>query len=205
MSGEHTRSHARAAGVRGSTIAALGVILLLAGCVADSSSSTSSSAGGSGPYGASSSGGGTTQPLLAYVDTGGTLVTTPGNGIGVYIEYESGGHWRVSWTCDTALTNLSCNFVVDASVATGTIANPTPDGFQSGDSLTQPSSRRVEAVTTTTGDDDAMLFDATPGAVITVSVSLNAPVSFFFVQDNQVNGGWKGALTNPLMLQPTSP
>jgi hypothetical protein len=132
-------------------------------------------------------------------------VTTPGNGIGVYIEYQSGGHWRVSWTCDTALTNLSCNFIVDASVATGTLANPTPDGFQSGDSLTQPSARRVEAVTTTTSDDDAMLFDAAPGAVITVSVSLNAPVSFFFVQDNLVNGGYKGALTNPLMFQPTSP
>lgn len=209
MSGEHTRSHARDAGVRGPIIAALGVIGLLAGCVADSSSGgiTTSSAGGSGPSGASSSGGsgGGTTPLLVDVDTGGTLVTTPGNGIGVYIEYQSGGHWRVSWTCDTALTSLSCSFVVDASVATGAIANPTPDGFQSGDSLMQPSSRQVEAVTTTTGDDDAMLFDTTPGAVITVSVSLNAPVSFFFVQDNQVNGGYKGTLTNPLMLQPTSP
>jgi hypothetical protein len=204
MSGEHTRSHARAAGVRGSIIAAAGVVGLLAGCVADSSSS-SGGVGGSGPYGASSSGGGTTQLILVRVDTDATLVTTPGNGIGVYIEYQSGGHWRVSWTCDTALTNLSCNFVVDASVATGTIASPTPDGFLSGDSLTQPSSRRVEAVTTTTGDEDAMLFDTTPGAVITVSVSLNAPVSFFFVQDNQGNGGYKGTLTNPLLFEPTSP
>lgn len=207
MSGEHTRSHARAAGVRGSIIAMVGVVSILAGCVAGSSSSGgTSSAAGSGPNGASSSGGGgTTQPLLVDVDTGGTLVTTPGNGIGVYVEYQSGGHWRVSWTCDTALTSLSCSFIVDASVATGTIANPTPDGFRSGDSLTQPSSRQVEAVTTTTADDDAMLFDTTPGTVITVSVSLNAPVSFFFVQDNLVNGGYKGALTNPLMLQPTSP
>jgi hypothetical protein len=30
-------------------------------------------------------------------------------------------------------------------------------------------------------------------------------VSFFFVQDNLVNGGYTGALTNPLMLQPTVP
>jgi hypothetical protein len=181
-------------------MAALAMIGVLAGCVADSSSSSGGSAGGYGM----SSGGGTSQPLLVDVDTGGTLVTTPGQGIGVYVEYQSGGHWRVSWTCDTAITHLSCNFVVDASVATGTIANPMPDGFQGGGSLTQPSARQVEAVTTTTGDDDAMLFDTTPGAVITVSVSLNAPVSFFFVQDNQVNGGYKGALTNPLMLQPTS-
>jgi hypothetical protein len=160
--------------------------------------------GSSGPYGTSSSGA-ATQPLLVQVDTGGTLVATPGNGIGVYVEYQSGGHWRVSWTCDSSLTNLSCSYVVDASVGTGTIANPASDGFQGGDSLSQASPRQIEAVATTTTDEDAMLFDTTPGMPITLTVSLNAPVSFFFVQNNLVNGGWKGALTNPLVLQPLAP
>jgi hypothetical protein len=210
MSGEHTWSHARAAGVRWSIMAALGVVGPLAGCVVDSTGggSASGSAGGSGsggPYGSSSSGGAATQPLLVDVDTGGTLVATPGNGIGVYVEYQSGGHWRVSWTCDSSLTNLSCSYVVDASVGTGTIANPASDGFQGGDSLSQASPRQIEAVATTTTGDDAMLFDTTPGVPITVTVSLNAPVSFFFVQDQRVNGGYKGALTNPLMLQPKTP
>jgi hypothetical protein len=50
-----------------------------------------------------------------------------------------------------------------------------------------------------------VLFDTTAGATIEVSVRLDAPVSFFFVQDGQVNGGYKGALTNPLFLRPTSP
>ena len=113
MSGEHTWSHARAAGVRWSIMAALGVVGLLAGCFADSTGGGGSgSAGGSAerPYGSSSSGGAATQPLVVVdVDTGGTLVTTPGNGIGVYVEYQSGGHWRVSWTCDSSLTNLSCS------------------------------------------------------------------------------------------------
>jgi hypothetical protein len=36
-------------------------------------------------------------------------------------------------------------------------------------------------------------------------VRLNAPVAFFFVQNNQVNGGYKGPLTNPLILQPSTP
>jgi hypothetical protein len=210
MSGEHTWSHARAAGVRWSIMAALGVVGLLAGCVVDSTGGTSSgSAGGSGstgPYGStSSSGGAATQPLLVDVDTGGTLVATPGNGIGVYVEYLTGGHWRVSWTCDSSLTNLSCSYVVDASVGTGTIANPASDGFQGGDSLSQASPRQIEAVATTTTGEDAMLFDTTPGVPITLTVSLNAPVSFFFVQDNLVNGGYKGALTNPLVLQPSAP
>jgi hypothetical protein len=204
MSGEHTWSHARAAGVRWSIMAVLGVVGPLAGCVADSTSGTSSS-GGSGPSGSSSSGGAATQPLLVYVDTGGTLVATPGNGIGVYVEYQSGGHWRVSWTCDSALTNLSCSYVVDASVGTGTITNPNGDGLGGGDTISQASPRQIEAVATTTTGEDEILFDATPGVPITLTVSLNAPVSFFFVQDNLVNGGYKGTLTNPLILKPSSP
>ena len=75
-------------------------------------------------------GAGSPQPLLVDVDTGGTLLTTPGNGIGVYVEYQTGGHWRVSWTCDTSLTSLSCNFVVDASVTAGTIASTGSDGLE---------------------------------------------------------------------------
>ncbi len=206
MSGEQLSSlmpsSARDAGVRWTIIAALVGAGVLVGCVADSTSS-SSGAAGAGPYGSSTVS--AAQPLLVDVDTDATLVTTPGNGIGVYVEYQSGGHWRVSWTCDTVLTNLSCNFVVDASVITGSISNPTSEGLEGGDSVTQASARQIEAVTTTTTGDDAILFDTTPGAVITLTVSLNAPVSFFFVQDNQVNGGYTGTLTNPLMLQPSTP
>jgi hypothetical protein len=178
----------------------------LAGCFADSSDSSSGGGGAApaGPY-ASSSGTSAAQPLLVDVDTGGTLLTTPGNGIGVYVEYQAGGHWRISWTCDTSLTSLSCNFIVDASVAVGTIASPAGDGLEASDSLSQASPQQLEAVTTTTTGVDAILFDATPGVPITVSVTLNAPVSFFFVQDNLVNGGYKGTLTNPLMFQPSTP
>jgi hypothetical protein len=209
MSGEQTwgdaRGRARAAGVRWSILSALVGAGLLAGCIADSGeSSTSSGAAGPGPYGTSSAAG-PTQPLLVDVDTGATLVTTPGNGIGVYVEYRAGGHWRVSWTCDTVLTNLSCNFVVDASVAMGLVANPTSEGLAGGDSVSQASPQQIEAMTTTTTGQDAILFDTTPGVPITLSVALNAPVSFFFVEDNLVNGGYPGTLTNPLMLQPTAP
>jgi hypothetical protein len=36
-------------------------------------------------------------------------------------------------------------------------------------------------------------------------VQLDTNVSFFFVQDNQVNGGYTGALTNPMMFKPSAP
>jgi len=38
-----------------------------------------------------------------------------------------------------------------------------------------------------------------------LAVQLNAPVSFFFVQDGKVNGGYQGPLTNPLMFVPSAP
>jgi hypothetical protein len=175
----------------------------LAGCVGDSTSTSAGSSAGGG-YGSSS--GAQVQPLIVDVDTGGTLVTTPGNGIGVYVEYVTGGHWRVSWTCDTSLTSLPCAYVVDASVTEGSIANPAGVDLEAGtDSLTQTNSQQIEVTTDTTTGEDGVTFDAPAGADITVSVRLNAPVAFFFVQDNQVNGGYKGTLTNPLILQPSSP
>jgi hypothetical protein len=204
MSGEHAWRDARTVAARWSGIALLAGAGFLAGCFAGGTDSgASSGSGGSGSYG-SSAGGGPAQPLLVDVDTGGTLVTTAGNGIGVYVEYQSGGHWRVSWTCDTSLTNLPCNFVVDANVTTGTVAT-TGDSLEPQDSVSSPYPQEIEAVTTTTTGVDAIFFDATPGAPMTVTVSLNAPVSFFFVQDSLVNGGYTGTLTNPLMFQPSTP
>jgi hypothetical protein len=191
----------------GRAAAVIGLAGLLVACVADSSSSNTGSASGgtaSGPVG-SSSGAGSVQSLVVDVQTGGTLIATPGNGIGIYVEYEAGGHWNVSWTCDTNLTNLPCNYVVDASVASGSLTNSSTDGFVSSALLTQPHPDLLEAVTTTTDATQGIEFDATAGAPVTVSVSLNAPVSFFFVQDGQVNGGYKGALTNPLVFQPSTP
>jgi hypothetical protein len=188
-------------GYGGLAAAALALTGFLAGCIADSSESTVQGSPSSSGTAAASP----TQPLLADVDTNATLVTTPGNGIGVYVEYEAGGHWKLSWTCDTAITSLTCNFTVDASVEVGAITNPSVEGFGSTDTLTQTSSTQIEGVTTTTTGVNTVLFDTTAGATIEVSVRLDAPVSFFFVQDGQVNGGYKGALTNPLLLRPSSP
>jgi hypothetical protein len=202
MSGKHTSGGARSV-ARWSSIAMVAGAGFLAGCIANSTDHHGGSGAG-GPSASSSGGGADTQPLLVDVDTGGTLVTTPGNGIGVYVEYQSGGHWSVSWTCDTALTNLSCSFIVDASISAGTIV-PTGATVEASGSVSQATPRQIEAVTTTTTSVDGLLFDASPGASLTVTVALNAPVSFFFVQDNQVNGGYQGILTNPLVFQPSAP
>jgi len=207
MSAVRAWRYGRCAGVQASILAIASTTALLVGCLVDSSPSNSSSGSGTAPTsasGGSPSGSSASAPELVYVDPNQTLESTPGQGIGVYVEYETGGHWRISWTCDTSLTQLSCNFVVDASVATGTITQ-TEMALPSGDSVTQPSPQQIEATTTTTTGVDEILFDTAAGARITVNVQLNAPVSFFFVQDGKVNGGYQGPLTNPLMFEPSAP
>jgi hypothetical protein len=178
---------------------------LLVGCVVDSSPSSGGGFTYAGGGSAGSSAPTSATPMLVLVDPNQTLESTPGKGIGVYVEYETGGHWRVSWTCDTALTNLSCNFMVDAVVASGEITNPAALGSGSNSSFTQPNAQRIQSTTTTTSGEDGVLFDGPPGARLTVTVQLNAPVSFFFVQDGKVNGGYQGPLANPLIFEPSSP
>jgi hypothetical protein len=194
----------------GASATALG--LLLVGCTASSSGSGLGSAdtagyGGPGSAGAPSGGsGGGVQ--LVDVDPNQTLTAQPGQGVGVFTQYQSGGHWTVWWTCDTNVTSLPCNFQIDVTVASGTITNVVNQLTEQGALLSQPSSNEVSATTTTTTAVDGIVFDTTPGAVITLDAKVGGTDDgsfLFFVQDGQVNGGYQGTLSDPLMLEPSSP
>ena len=170
-----------------------------------------SSSGASGSS-SSSSGGGATQPMLVDVDPNRTMNATPGNGVGVFTQYETGGHWNVWWTCDTSKTNLPCAFDVTVTVSTGTLANVAAQTLAADDTLTQPSTQDIELVTTTTTGIDGVTFDTVVPAGATPVITLNAKLNglddgqyLFFVQDGQINGNYAGTLTDPLMLEPSSP
>ncbi len=179
-----------------------------AGGSSSGSGTASSSSGGS----SSSSSGASTQPMLVDVDPNRTMNATPGNGVGVFTQYESGGHWNVWWTCDTSKTNLPCAFDVTVTVSTGTIANVAGQALETSDTLTQPSTQDIEVVTTTTTGVDGVTFDTVVPAGATPVITLNAKLNglddgqyLFFVQDGQINGNYAGTLTDPLMLEPSSP
>src|SRR5690606_41867852 len=56
---------------------------------------------------------GTTQQEVpaAVIDTDATLADIePGRGVGLFVEYASGGHWRVCVTCDTLESELGCQW-----------------------------------------------------------------------------------------------
>ena len=178
-------------------------------CVVDSHDNQRTDVGPSsgGGGGSAGTGGSTTpsaQPMLVVVDADKTMNAAPGDGVGVFVEYATGGHWHLWWTCDTTKTGQSCAFDVSAHVESGALSNVqfgnAPDGTNGGSD--------VHATSTLTNDMSTVDFDTDPGATITVTATvggLTDPAFFFFVQNGQVNGGYDGHLTNPLRFQPNKP
>jgi hypothetical protein len=145
--------------------------------------------------------------MLAEIDTNQTMDATPGDGVGVFIEYRAGGHWHLWWTCDTTHTKQSCDYSVSATATSGDISNvdaeDLPGGF-----VTSPTPSRVDAKSTTTNEVHGIRFDTNAGAVITIDASIGGlkdGAILFFVQDGKVNGGFTGKLTNPLQLRGKTP
>ncbi len=195
-------------------VAAVGVIVSMAGgCIVENNNggSQGQQTQGGTPFGGGGGGGRTgnpsSMPMLVDVDPNVTMTANPGDGVGVFTEYATGGHWHVWWTCDTNKTGQSCSFDVKISVPDNSIANVKGSGLQTGDTLST-STAPLEAVTTTSTGTAGVNFDTTPGATVTLDAAIGGihDGSFlFFVQKGQINGGFTGTLTDPLMLEGASP
>lgn len=148
-----------------------------------------------------------TSPMLVEVDSDQTMNAVGGEGVGVFVEYQKGGHWHVWWTCDTKATGQTCDFSISISSAEGALSNVDPTELAQG-LYSSPTPARLEASSTTTNEVRGIRFDTQAGAVITIEAALGnlKDGSFlFFVQDGKVNGGFTGVLTNPLRFQGSVP
>jgi hypothetical protein len=191
---------------------------VLVGCFGEDSGGGGSSGGGY--YGGS--GGGTTsssgsssassQPMLVVVDANQTMSASPGQGVGVFTQYQTGGHWNVWWSCDTSVTSESCNFDVTVSVSTGAIANAAGQTLGSSDSLSVSGTQQLEVQTLTTTGIQGVTFDTSVPSGTTPIITLDAKLDgvddgqyLFFVQDGKINGSFQVTLTDPLMLEPNVP
>ena len=146
-------------------------------------------------------------PMLVQIDTDQTMTADPGQGVGVFIEYATGGKWHIWWTCDTAKTDQSCDYSVSATAKAGNITNADASRLEGG-FMTTPTPSSVEARVTTANEVHGITFETNPGAVITLKASMGGisdGAFLFFVQDGKVNGGFEGQLTNPLQLQGNTP
>lgn len=158
-------------------------------------------------------------PMLAKIDADGTMVQTPGQGVGVFTQYEAttaadpGGHWYVWWTCDTDISGEACPFDIQISVESGALTDAVAQGFGANDVLAPgvdggEATSAITATTSTTSTVQGVRFNTEPDAIVTVSAALSGEYSgsfLFFVQDGKVNGGYTGTVTDPLQFQSTSP
>jgi len=146
----------------------------------------------------------TPQLVRAVVDTDQRMSNViGGEGVGVFIEYQSGGSWRVRWTCDSARTRQACNYKV--RVAASAILEPQAEG---GASISSSGTKFVSLTTATSYDVQGVSFATDPGEVITLEVEVDGVKTgayVFFVQDGKVNGGYEGKLSNPIELVPSAP
>lgn len=181
---------------------------ILGGCGSDAGGGFGNNGAGFGGGTGGAPSGAPAQPMLVEVDADKTMTAQPGQGVGVFTEYGSGGHWHVWWTCDTYRSGQPCSFQVTVTVASGAIANASGEALEASDELVQPAASEVEVVTRTSTRSDGVRFDTSPGAVITLDAKLNGQDDgsiLFFVQDGVVNGDYSGTVTDPLMFEPASP
>jgi len=148
-----------------------------------------------------------TQPLTVVVDTNQTMNVQGGQGVGVFVQYATGGHWHVFWACDTTLSGLPCDYQLKI---TGTsLANPKTSQFDKTDALDSATTDQLVATSHVTTGVAAVDFDAKPGADMKIDLTMSGLRTgefFFFVQNGQVNGNFPGdKLTDPLIFEPSSP
>ena len=154
-----------------------------------------------------------TQPMVVSVMSNQTMTANPGDGVGVFVEYKAGGHWKVWETCDTNKSNQGCDFTLGFSSATGALSNVASLPGAVTNTAPAGSGGGFTATTSITTQVAGVSFDAAPGARVTIDATVSGLHSgdfFFFVEADangtpQVNGGYGGKLSDPLSFEPTAP
>ncbi|MFT3770355.1 MAG: hypothetical protein QM820_33425 [Minicystis sp.] len=140
------------------------------------------------------------------IDPGATMSADPGNGVGVFVQYDAGGYWTLFTTCDTAISGAACNFDILVS-ADSRVFLDNVEGFdlEPTDSITLGADGSINLVTDTSFGMNGLTFDADPGAVIEVDVLLDGvaqPQFVYVVSDGRL---LSGVPTNPVDFAPAAP
>lgn len=137
------------------------------------------------------------EPLVVEIDSDRTMSAKGGDGVGVFVEYATGGKWHVFWTCDTAISGQACQFLLRMTATEGTLSLPKDKTVEPAEAFEFESLTRTEV--------NEAYFDAKPGSDVEIEAVIGGKHDsrfFFFVQNGQVNGDYTGILTDPLIFRP---
>ncbi|MBN2196680.1 MAG: hypothetical protein JW751_27960 [Polyangiaceae bacterium] len=128
----------------------------------------------------------------------------PGVETGLYVEYASGGLWRLYATCGDVSTYGSCHWQVATIVNGGSFGGTEPDDLDADDQLfSDEIGAWLDAYTA--GDIDGMFVQTTPGASLEIDAILDDDSAWEYVFWVSEGEAVYGAPTNPIELVPTEP
>jgi hypothetical protein len=139
------------------------------------------------------------------IDTGQSLTTNVGEGTGVFVEYQAGGHWHIWTSCDTILTGAGCAYDVTARVLEGTVSNVRGEDLESQDFAGSQCADTAYLSVNTGSNLDGMLFDAPAGNTVRVTAALGGaiyPDILYWVGGNVARND---ANSNPVDFTPSAP
>jgi hypothetical protein len=135
-----------------------------------------------------------------------SIATTPGEGVGVFVDYDPGGTWHIWTVCDTTLSQALCTYDVTAQVVGGTVANVVGDNLEPGDAAGSTCTDSVFLSVDTGSDTDEVRFSTSPGAPVQISAwldgmlqSADLPLIYWAEGDAARNDG-----SDPITLTPTA-
>ncbi len=141
------------------------------------------------------------------IDADATLQSPAGQGVGVFVEYATGGHWTVFTTCDYSVqpgTPQACGIDVIATPLTAgdAIRNAQGTGLVDKDLLETESDGSAHLFAEVTTDSPGMTFDSTAGNAVEFDVYLdgNEDARFIYWVGNGVLH--QGAPSDPVDMKP---
>lgn len=145
-------------------------------------------------------------PLLVAIDADQALESAPGDGVGVFVEYVTGGHWHVWSSCDTNSSDAVCAFDAFVTVTDGTpITNTLTENLEGSDIIEKKADGSLHLIAKTSAELDGMTFDTAPGAVIELEVYFDNerdPRVLYWFGDGVLH---QGAPTDPIQFKPSAP
>jgi hypothetical protein len=131
------------------------------------------------------------------------LQAAPGEGVGIFVEYATGGKWRVWTTCDTFTSKKVCSFDILASTPhfeqLRAYAMADVEGF---DAVKDRGDGTIEFIADTDSDTDALVLDMDENAPLELEVYIDgqsAEPYVYWVSRDVIHGG---APANPVQFLP---
>lgn len=140
----------------------------------------------------------------ASIDVDQLLDVEPGVGAGAFIEYESGGIYHVTTSCDVDQGGSCYWDIVVTTLNDAALLSVSPVHLEAEDSVTLGAGNQVRFVAKTESDFDGFSFETDPGAAIEVDALLDDGAAnryLFWVGDGALHSG---APTNPIDLVPSA-